>query len=271
VAAQLDNIIIPVRAIVYRNLQSDPQRTMLPSNGHAYVFWQGQLWRELAVDPQGVMRDIDVSWERQQRAFARDGNSDTSRKAIGQNLDAIWIPAKLNGQWQTGANGFALAFFPRQLPWEEIDALEQDAGLRQRYATALDGLQHYGEQQRFSGHANHIGALQDALPPLPDNDDPDAATQNQQHRLLTPYRDNGFAAAYLQPTIKRVSVRLADAYGGTLPSRQFSDGDSVILRGNKEYSAVIRDGQVMCDVDIGESHLTLELPNNCHPKASEPA
>ncbi|MEZ5511882.1 MAG: hypothetical protein R3F47_18665 [Gammaproteobacteria bacterium] len=271
VGAQLDNIIIPVRPIIYRNLQSDPQRTRLPSNGHAYLFWQGQLWRELAVDPQGVMRDIDVSWERQQRAFTRDGNTDTPRKAIGQHLDAIWIPAKLNGQWQTGASGFELAFFPRPLPWEDIDALEQDAALRQRYASALDGLQHYGQQPHFSGHANHIGALQDALPPLPDNDDPDAATQNQHHRLLTPYRDNGFAAAYLQPTIKRVSVRLADAYGDTLPSRQFSDGDSVILRGNKEYSAVIRQGQVMCDVDIGESRLTLELPNNCHPKASEPA
>ena len=271
IAAQLDNIIIPVRPIIYRNLQSDPQRTMLPSNGHAYLFWQGQLWRELAVDAQGVMRDIDVSWERQQRAFTRDGNTNTPRKPIGQHLDAIWIPAKLNGQWQTGANGFALAFFPRQLPWEEIDALEQDAALRQRYATALDSLQHYGQQPHFSGHVNHIGALQTALPPLPDSDDPDAVTQNQHHRLLAPYRNNGFAAAYVQPTIKRVSIRLADAYGGTLPSRRFSDGDRVILKGNKEYSAVIRQGQVMCDVDIGESRLTLELPNNCHPKASEPA
>lgn len=265
VAAALDNILIPVRPLLYRNLQSDAGRVQLPRNGFLYLFWRGKLWRELAVDDKGVPRDIDVTWEREQRGFSLSKSAKPLRKAVGHPLDAIWIPGKWNGVWQSAENGFELTFFRHQLSWDEIDRFEAQPAWRQQYTTPLDSVAQYESSKTFSQQDATLGPLQEALPVCATSaEDAAADIQNHEHNVLAPYRSHNFAAAYLQPTHKQIVIQVRDAYASKLIPRLPAEGETVTLSGNKDYAATVSEGRLVVEVDRQESRLILELHDNDH-------
>lgn len=91
--------------------------------GWIYVFFRGQLWRELSVmtgeGEAPVLRDTAV-------AKARSASSGTAndRVANGPELDVIHVPARLNGSYVYSDVYFA--FSETQWSWEYIRELEED-------------------------------------------------------------------------------------------------------------------------------------------------
>lgn len=119
----------------YEESLAGPLRT-----GWVYVFFQGELWRELFVitseDSAPVMRDIDLAGMR----TSEDGDRD-ERPPVGPEIDTIHIPARLLGD--NVYDDVELAFSDSQWSWQHIEALEADSDLRKkrcRNARAVKGM-----------------------------------------------------------------------------------------------------------------------------------
>ncbi|MBD3641564.1 MAG: hypothetical protein HUJ18_11275 [Marinobacter sp.] len=99
-----------------------PMRT-----GWIYVFFNGQLWRELSVmtvpDGAPVMRDTDLASVRENDAEGVNG-----RLPVGPEIDVIHVPARMLGR--DVQDEVQLAFSETQWSWEYVLALEEDPSLR---------------------------------------------------------------------------------------------------------------------------------------------
>ncbi|WP_449285936.1 hypothetical protein [Marinobacter sp. PE14] len=112
--------------------------------GWIYVFFRGRLWRELSVltseDAAPVLRDTPVA---QARTASFEAAND--RKAIGPELNAIHVPARLNGT--DVYSDVYLAFSETQWSWEYISALEQDSGLITTRCRSARAIRAFLEEQ----------------------------------------------------------------------------------------------------------------------------
>ncbi len=198
-----ENLLIPVKPL--RRLASPDERVQadLLTDGWLYVFWQGRLWRELAVDDQGALRDVRVDWYRRQYGF---GLADPAavREVDGKALLAVWVPYRIKGAYQRGGQGVRLAFTRQPWSWTRIEALEAQADKLQRLTIGLDELGSYSQQRGFSQGAA-TGPATEALLDAP----------APRKRVVEPHRRQEIAVAYV-PDSERLSIKLLDAMGQSL-------------------------------------------------------
>ncbi|MCE4055149.1 hypothetical protein [Pseudomonas sp. Au-Pse12] len=117
--------VLPFVALPGSKSAYDLGTPVLARDGYVYVFHEKQLWRELEVRIEGgktTYHDIYVTQYRQGEGF-KPGE----RKASGQALDDIWLPASWNNR---PVDGLQLCFSEVQLSAPRLRRLEQDAKLR---------------------------------------------------------------------------------------------------------------------------------------------
>ncbi|TGN39958.1 hypothetical protein [Marinobacter confluentis] len=146
----------------YRESIAAPLRT-----GWIYVFFRGQLWRELSVttaeDSAPLMRDTNLGKCRQGPEKNR-----SQRLPVGPDADTLHIPAKLLGQ--DVYNDVELAFSDTQWSWQHIEALQSNSVLRAsrcRNAGAVKGF-----LNRIPGTMFPDWHLVDELEPMRARDNP---------------------------------------------------------------------------------------------------
>ncbi|WP_345891438.1 toxin VasX [Pseudomonas protegens] len=117
--------VLPFVALPGSKSAYDLGTPVLARNGYVYVFHEQRLWRELEVrieEGKTTYHDIDVAQFRQGQGF-KPGE----RKASGQALDDIWLPASWNDR---RVDGLQLCFSEVQFSAPRLQRLEQDAKLR---------------------------------------------------------------------------------------------------------------------------------------------
>ncbi|MDF2395441.1 hypothetical protein GWQ44_07815 [Pseudomonas sp. 3MA1] len=117
--------VLPFVALPGSKSAYDLGTPVLARTGYVYVFHEQRLWRELEVRIEGdktTYHDIDVAQFRQGQSF-KPGE----RKASGQALDDIWLPASWNDR---RVDDVQLCFSEVQLSAPRLQRLEQDAKLR---------------------------------------------------------------------------------------------------------------------------------------------
>ncbi len=159
-----DTIIIPVKPLTYINeKKSRPESDILQEDGWVYVFWKNKLWRELQVSNNQTYRDTRLTLHRHARQ-SRLGLSDPNvREALGTAYDTIWVPYKLNGEVQQGANGVKMLFSPQQLSWDDIDQLESNPAELDKQATSVDSVAVYEQSKGFDLAEGPVGPIAPAL------------------------------------------------------------------------------------------------------------
>lgn len=125
--------IIPFVALPGSKNRNDSGTPILARAGFLYVFYRQKLWRELEIRiaaNRTTYHDIDVARYRQGESFLPD-----ERKAIGQALDDIWLPAIWNN---VKVKNLQLCFSEIQLNAPRLKRLEQDSSLRALRCTNPD-------------------------------------------------------------------------------------------------------------------------------------
>lgn len=121
-------------------LPGHPEGQVMPLRpGFLYIFREGRLWRELQVSTgdDGAPQFQDVRLQDHRR---RDlaGVTDDRRPAVGEPLDAIWLPVR--GMNRTLDNAFEFAFSDAQWSASRVAYLEQEAEARDARCVSLQGL-----------------------------------------------------------------------------------------------------------------------------------
>ncbi|WP_322740736.1 toxin VasX [Pseudomonas saponiphila] len=117
--------VLPFVALPGSKSAYDLGTPVLARTGYVYVFHEQRLWRELEVRIEGdktTYHDIDVAQFRQGQSF-KPGE----RKASGQALDDIWLPASWNDR---RVDDLQLCFSEVQFSAPRLQRLEKDAKLR---------------------------------------------------------------------------------------------------------------------------------------------
>ncbi|WP_233424587.1 toxin VasX [Pseudomonas savastanoi] len=122
--AQFNQIVpvLPFIALPGSKTVDDMGTPVLARAGYVYVFYQEKLWRELEIhvsETGNTYHDIDVARYRQQSGFLAG-----ERKATGQALEDIWLPALWNNRH---VQTLQLCFSEIQLSAARLERLEKDA------------------------------------------------------------------------------------------------------------------------------------------------
>lgn len=135
-----DNIIQPVLPMALWQSTGQRDHQPLPSrSGYLYVFYQDQLWREIAVEAnsetgQLEFRDVDLA------AHRDDGHyHDDRRPTAGVALEEVWLPKRANNRHIDG--GVRIAYSEVQWSAARLNYLQQDERGRQSrtQSTSLTG------------------------------------------------------------------------------------------------------------------------------------
>ncbi|WP_250656133.1 peptidoglycan-binding protein [Alkalimarinus coralli] len=212
-----DNVIIPIKPIHIETSHNSTSKTAPLSNGWLYLFWKGTLWRELEVLPNSAMCDCRVEWYRNQIRFDSQKAS-ALRKAEGRWLNNIWIPYKIQNEFQLGRNGLRIAYSKTQWPWHRIQALESDTKNLIANTTSLDAIQQYSAQQHFDAASASISSLESAM---------NISPGSQGARGDNP---NRIAAIYLEPQPNQLNLKLHDATHKVLAGKRYQliAGDNIV-------------------------------------------
>ncbi|WDG81644.1 hypothetical protein PUP68_31505 [Pseudomonas chlororaphis] len=125
--------VLPFVALPGSKSAYDLGTPVLARAGYVYVFYQNKLWRELEVritEGKTTYHDVDVAHYRQGKSFKAG-----ERKASGQPLEDIWLPAIWNNQ---RVHDLRLCFCEIQLNAPRLQRLEQDAKLRDQRCKSFD-------------------------------------------------------------------------------------------------------------------------------------
>ncbi|MFT6917228.1 MAG: hypothetical protein ACJAWL_003585 [Motiliproteus sp.] len=123
-----DNVLLPViplSALPVTNPHSDDNGLVITRPGFLYLFWEGRLWREIAISLEGDSpryRDVRLADYRQVNSLTGALSADP-RPAVGTALEEVWIPARLQGRWLN--NQISVAFSDIQWHGPYINWLEQ--------------------------------------------------------------------------------------------------------------------------------------------------
>lgn len=103
--------------------------------GYFYVFRGDTLWRELEINTEGMMSDIDVQSARSEWE-AEPSDTFRARPAVGEWQHDILVPAMLQGQ--TVIQDIRVAYSEVQWDWHYVRRLEQDAKSLRIRTTRID-------------------------------------------------------------------------------------------------------------------------------------
>ncbi|MBW4936086.1 toxin VasX [Marinobacter sp. F4206] len=103
--------------------------------GFLYVFRGASLWRELEIDPAGLMSDIDLPSMRLAQNESENTGS-VRRDSEGEWLSDILVPVLLQGQ--AVINEVRIAYSEVQWDWQYICRLEADDGARRARTSGID-------------------------------------------------------------------------------------------------------------------------------------
>lgn len=212
-----DNVLVPVRPLAYLSEDKDKTNAAELKGGYLYLFWKGELWRELKVTERSYYQDVNLE---KYRNLAAQQNSDNNelRPAEGSPLPDLWIPYKLNGEVQSGATGVKLLFWPTQLTTDQIDNYEATPADLDKYATELDGLSAYSQSQAFSDDQHISDMLSTSLIPVTEDDMPWLGNATS---LFGRLQNSNIAAAYLDGQNKGIrfkfEVGMEDSENGPMP------------------------------------------------------
>ncbi|UTM59793.1 hypothetical protein L4174_017120 [Photobacterium sp. CCB-ST2H9] len=158
-----DTVLIPVRALAYLDGSKDKNKAAELKGGYLYVFWKGKLWRELKVNKSGYYQDIDTEYYRARDKQERQNQHPVieHREADGFDIPQFWVPYKIAGEVQEGANGVKVMFSPEQKTFQQIESLESDAAKLDSVATPLDELSVYSKGKAFQSQ-EHTADIQSA-------------------------------------------------------------------------------------------------------------
>jgi len=103
--------------------------------GYLYLFRGNTLWRELEINAEGMMSDVDVQstrieWETEPSETFR------ARPAVGEWQPDILVPAMLQGQ--SVIQEIRVAYSEIQWHWQYVRRLEQDSRARKIRTTSID-------------------------------------------------------------------------------------------------------------------------------------
>ncbi|MBU2706758.1 hypothetical protein KCM76_12260 [Zooshikella marina] len=162
--ASWENIIVPLKPLGYiTEAMRRDQSALLPDGGWVYVFWRGKLWRELKVVNGMFFRDVRVEYFRNQRHGRLIKVNGDLRPALGMQLHSIWVPFKLNGEVQQGANAVHLLYSYVQWSWDKISELESNTAKLQKEGTSIDQIMSYESGKHFDHQQGNIGPIVSAL------------------------------------------------------------------------------------------------------------
>lgn len=117
--------VVPMTALPCSQNRDDLGTPVSLRNGYVYVFYRGQVWRELEVrtaDSGTTFHDVDVA-----RYRSGTGFKPGPRMATGVGLDDIWLPSQWNGRRELAVQ---LCFSEIQLSAVRLARLEHDNVLR---------------------------------------------------------------------------------------------------------------------------------------------
>ena len=122
----------PIAQAPIANVQAVPVRP-----GFVYVFWEGMLWRELAVvvDDRGQTRFHDVPVAHYREEDPREPLIADRRQATGSALQEIWVPFRDKGQSIHGR--IQMAFSEVQWSAQRIHHLEHNRSARNQRTHSL--------------------------------------------------------------------------------------------------------------------------------------
>lgn len=103
--------------------------------GYLYVFRGNTLWRELEINAEGMMSDVDVQSARSEWEVA-PSESFRARPSVGEWQHDILVPAMLQGQ--TVIQDIRVAYSEVQWDWLYVRRLEEDAKALRIRATRID-------------------------------------------------------------------------------------------------------------------------------------
>ncbi|GAA0850346.1 hypothetical protein GCM10009113_31550 [Marinobacter szutsaonensis] len=103
--------------------------------GYLYVFRGNTLWRELEINAEGMMSDVDVQSARSEWEEA-PSESFRARPSVGEWQHDILVPAMLQGQ--TVIQDIRVAYSEVQWDWHYVRRLEQDAKALRIRTTRID-------------------------------------------------------------------------------------------------------------------------------------
>jgi len=208
-----DNVIIPIKplhsiATTDKHAEATSKKTAELKKGWLYLFWKGTLWRELEVAANSAMRDCRVEWYRNQIRFNQHEH-DAPRNAEGHALQDIWVPYKINNEYQLGRNGLRMAFSETQWSWSLIEALESGVDSLIAKTTSVDAVKQYSTQQHFGSAGDSIDSLEIALKTSEGNS---VSFDNKPTKI---------AAIYLAPELNKVCIKVNDHQLNTLAGKRY--------------------------------------------------
>jgi len=158
--AEWDNVLVPVKPLAYVTKTKNQQEADVLKPGWIYIFWRGKLWRELHVQKNQAMQDVNVEYYR--KNWNGDFGQESEREAEGHWQTAAWVPYKLGGEIQSGNNAPLMMYSETQLDWPYIESLEADNAKLKEVATELD-LSAYSSEQHYKNASGSMGSIETAL------------------------------------------------------------------------------------------------------------
>jgi len=212
-----ETILVPVKPLIYITPEQKTSEADVLAPGWIYIFWQGKLWRELQVLKTQALKDVNVDYYRNN--WNGSFGQKLEREAEGHATLSPWIPYKLNGTVQSGANMPRMAFSKDQWDWPYIEELEGDAAKRDKATTPLD-VSKYSQEQHFKNAPAPLGSVEIALK----DQAIDAAAlgykiRSEQGKILNGYRNSLMPVVYLTDHDAVFRMKLQNRKGKALGNK----------------------------------------------------
>lgn len=254
-----DTVLVPVKPLAYVTKQRDRKLTDMLKPGFVYVFWNGKLWRELEVGRNQQLRDVDVTFYRNN--WNGDLGQAQTRKADGHWLSDIWVPYKINGEPQTGTSAPRMLYSETQLDMPYIENLEADTDKLQNKSTSLEALSQYSGKNDFKTGSGDVDTIETAL----QDQDIDAFSLDykivsEKGRQLNRSRNNNIPVAYLMPIGEKFVLEVKDQDGVVFAGKRFQlDTGSGVIEGETDKNGVL---EISLEECFGEGQVDLWLDDD---------
>ncbi|MFD2230096.1 hypothetical protein [Alkalimarinus sediminis] len=244
--AEWDHLLIPIKPLRYCSELRDKHDAEILRDGWMYIFWKGQLWRELEVKSNSAMRDVRVSWYRSQYRFGLHP-ADAERTAEGHWLNSVWVPYKLENEYQLGRKGVRVVFSASQWTWDVIESLEANTDLLIQKTTSVDAISHYSSQQAFGVEQGDIDSLESSVVRMKGRDSQGMESEKK------------IASVYLSPVkvLQTLHVSLHDEQGVPVSNARF---DVIGARGTVAQGILDEQGEAEMSVQSLDS-LRITFPD----------
>lgn len=254
-----DTVLVPVKPLGYVTKQRDRQLTDLLKPGYVYVFWQGKLWRELEVGTGQRLRDVNVTFYRNN--WNGDLGQSSQREAEGHWLTDIWVPYKINGETQTGTNAPRMLYSETQLDMPYIEGLESNPDKLAKKSTSLEAVAQYSGSQHFATGNGDVDSIETAL------QDQDIDEEALGYQVISPkgkhinrQRTNNIPVAYLMPIGEKFVLEVKDQDGAVFANKRFSlDTGSGVIEGVTDQNGVL---EIALEEGITEGQIDLWLEDD---------